>query len=171
MKILFLDFDGVLNTSIRLCEAEMLRIKLRSQNVSLSQIQNFALDIDPKLVENLNKVIKETGCKVVISSSWRMFGLKFCIDILELKNFKGEVIDQTPYEFNELMTRGEEIQFWLDNHSNIESFAVVDDEVIEIMGTISYTDRIAATSSTNIDGGLNDAVIDRLIQILNKQGD
>lgn len=28
-------------------------------------------DFDPKCVEIVNRIVKETGCKVVVSSSWR----------------------------------------------------------------------------------------------------
>lgn len=56
-KYLFL--DGVLN-SISWYRAEWNKDHVYPQG-----------DFDPKCVEIVNRIVKETGCKVVVSSSWR----------------------------------------------------------------------------------------------------
>jgi hypothetical protein len=52
MKVLFLDVDGVLNNA--------------------STIQRYAMGIDPFLASLVRRVIVNTGCKIVLSSSWRL---------------------------------------------------------------------------------------------------
>ena len=58
-KYLFLDIDGVLN-SVSWYREEW------SKNHAYPQG-----DFDPKCVELVNRIVEETGCKVVVSSSWR----------------------------------------------------------------------------------------------------
>lgn len=58
-KYLFLDVDGVLN-SVSWYRAEWNKDHVYPQG-----------DFDPKCVEIVNRIVKETGCKVVVSSSWR----------------------------------------------------------------------------------------------------
>lgn len=52
MKVLFLDIDGVLNNLKILTEAG-------------------CSGIDPQCVRELNRIVAVTGCRIVISSSWR----------------------------------------------------------------------------------------------------
>lgn len=58
-KYLFLDVDGVLN-SVSWYREEWNKDHVYPQG-----------DFDPKCVEIVNRIVKETGCKVVVSSSWR----------------------------------------------------------------------------------------------------
>lgn len=57
MKILFLDVDGVMNN-----EETLKKTAHRFQGV---------IGIDPYLALLVNRIIEATGCKVVLSSSWR----------------------------------------------------------------------------------------------------
>lgn len=85
MKVIFLDFDGVLNDKY---------VDIRAQ----WQGHEWGYDwIRPRLVSKLNRIIRETGAKVVISSTWRQsFSILEIRDILEDSGFMGEVIDYTP---------------------------------------------------------------------------
>ena len=58
-KYLFLDVDGVLN-SVSWYREEWNKNHVYPQG-----------DFDPKCVELVNRIVEETGCKVVVSSSWR----------------------------------------------------------------------------------------------------
>ena len=58
-KYLFLDIDGVLN-SVSWYREEWNKNHVYPQG-----------DFDPKCVELVNRIVEETGCKVVVSSSWR----------------------------------------------------------------------------------------------------
>ena len=54
MKVIFLDVDGVLNTP-----------KFIRRQSSFSSI-------DPVLVDIVVHIVNKTGCKIVLSSSWRV---------------------------------------------------------------------------------------------------
>lgn len=112
MKILFLDIDGVLN-STRSC-------------VGLGYIPH---DVKPKdlpyfdqvalgLVRNL---CTETGAQIFLSSSWRILHdvkhLGVALDI--------PIIDKTPV-LNTI--RGKEIAAWLSDRNDVQRYAIVDDD-------------------------------------------
>lgn len=109
MKIIFLDIDGVLN--------------IRS-NISSN-------DVDAKCLRNLELVIKATGAKIVISSTWRLYpkSMKFLEGHLSSVEIWSEVIGVTP-QVSIYGARGREIIRWLDQNQNkeIEKFAVIDDD-------------------------------------------
>jgi len=63
MKVIFLDIDGVL---IRFWNTAQIR-KTRAEKRQTWIINEF----DDDLANNLKRIIKETNCKIVISSSWR----------------------------------------------------------------------------------------------------
>jgi histidinol phosphatase-like enzyme len=60
VKILFLDIDGVLNSE------ETLKKNTRGAHEF-----HGVVGIDPYLALLVNRIIEETGCEVVLSSSWR----------------------------------------------------------------------------------------------------
>jgi hypothetical protein len=119
MKIIFLDFDGVM--------------------ITLGSWRNkpagdFARAADPSCVDALNRIISETEARIVVSSSWRG---KFIAPMREhLANWgvKGKVVGVTPRLEREVgslvvaKTRGDEIQAWLDSARDVESFVILDDE-------------------------------------------
>lgn len=103
MKFVFLDIDGVLNHEGGKCT-------------------HCVYDIDPEHVKLLNRIIEKTDAKVVISSTWRKrFPIEEMRQMLEMRGFKGEVIDYTPMPFQKeeggrWSKPGDEIQKWLDNN-------------------------------------------------------
>ena len=134
MKIIFLDFDGVLNS-----EAWWIQEKTRQQGYG--QVWGHH-DLDKLAVIRLNSIIYNTGAKVVISSTWRkIHDLDELRAILKAVGFVGEVIDYTPSTgytaFQSLngaiidapKCRGAEIQCWLDHQEDpaVESFVILDD--------------------------------------------
>ena len=60
--IIFLDFDGVLNTEKYYCE-------LKSKG--LPSDDKYGQLFDPEAVANLRKIIDATDARIVVSSSWR----------------------------------------------------------------------------------------------------
>lgn len=108
MKILFLDCDGVLNT------------KYATTLLSLSK---------PKL-KLLRQIIADTGCKLVLSSTWRLHEdakAKLARAGLEFYGMTPrwhEVEELSPHE----VKRGHEIQWWLDRHPEVERYCIVDDD-------------------------------------------
>lgn len=109
MKVLFLDIDGVLNSTSSL-----------AQNVHL----------DPSKVCMLYDLVRTTDTKVIISSTWRnTFDYEPLRDMLWITGFmnKALIVGKTPSGFN-FTCRGEEIQSVLDANKDIEKYAIVDDD-------------------------------------------
>lgn len=128
MKIIFLDIDGVLNHEAFYKE----RYEKRYDEGAIAHPYS---EIDPKCVENLNTLCKESGAKVVISSTWRHSGLDYCKDVLEFHGFNGEIIDITPHSRCNMSLRGNEILQWIrDNHKlvgdyyNFTEYVILDDD-------------------------------------------
>ena len=105
--------------------------------------------IDPKLVENLNKVIDETQAFVVISSAWRALDSLDTLKMyLENNGFRGVILGRTPVwkEYRDIIgvktindlqlfweyERGNEINLWLAENKNVDSYLVIDDELSDI---------------------------------------
>lgn len=110
MKILFLDIDGVLN-STRTCVA------FGGFPHEFSQIGAF----DQVAIRLLQRLCDSAGVQVVLSSAWRLSNeARAAGDALGLP-----IIDRTPYICG---PRGGEIQHWLDRHPDVECYAIVDDD-------------------------------------------
>ena len=116
------------------------------------------------------KDMLETGCKVVLSSSWRSSRESdnaFTQYVLKLKGFKYELYGVTPRiwakEFG--TQRGEEIKLWMDKESEkneIESFVILDDDsdiLPDQMSNFILVDRQV---------GLADKDVFTAIEILNR---
>jgi len=125
MRIIFLDFDGVMNNN------KFLRANPSAENASAQQV-------DPRAVVLLDKLVKSTGAKIVVSSSWRHS--RKLSEIQGILRQAGSrvayqaVIDRTPVgEGN----RGQEIQDWLDldperevvnpAHEPLQAYVILDD--------------------------------------------
>jgi hypothetical protein len=102
MKVLFLDFDGVLNS-----ERWYDQLPPREANYfQLPYEERRARYIDPTCVDRVNHVIEQTGAAVVVTSSWRgmdaatLFGLppapKELERILKRVGFRHTLTGQTP---------------------------------------------------------------------------
>jgi Swiss Army Knife RNA repair-like protein len=110
MKVIFTDIDGVLN-----CK--------RTPNP-----RKFPYVIDKRLIERFTALVNRTGASVVLSSTWRYdpaglfsaqhWGISFI-----------DVIPDLPDK-----PRRDEILGWLANRSDVERYAVLDDEDDELDG-------------------------------------
>lgn len=157
MRVLFLDFDGVLNTRA-------------------GRIANGIEHICPARVELVNQIVERTGCAVVISSTWRLlFSPKplkapeqreAMQKILDAAGAKFQVYDVTPDTRQVIRNghrwacRGGEIQMWLDDCSEpVSAFASVDDEAP--MGHLEHR-----CVRTNDHDGLTQEHVERLVSML-----
>lgn len=147
MKVLFMDIDGVLNSDLYL-------LGLQSD-----QLRNPENHIDPSLVERMNRLLQETGAKVVISSAWREeFHIRVLRSILVGRGFTGDIVGSTPSRRVVGRPgpgpRGEEIQAWLDeNGSSVDSFAIVDDSMDmgrELYPRTVYTDPMLGLQDNDV---------------------
>ena len=170
MKVLFLDIDGVLNSEnwfgyrLYCIKNNMFNEVINFVNTNDERIKYKLSMIDDRAIANLNRIVEETGCKVVLSSSWRS-----CVEaentlteyLLKLRGFKYELYDVTPrLWFNDFsIRRGEEIKLWMDKESEkneIESFVILDDDsdmlpeqmnnFIQIDGQVGLIDKDVFTA-------------------------
>ena len=122
IKFLFLDIDGVLN------HQEWYE---RTWNQRKKQeIKYPYCEFDPICVERVNKILKETGAKLVISSTWR--------DDPQLSNTFEEIGLPTEFlktlpmfesYYRGIKTRGEEINYFLKKYNNTEiKYVIIDDD-------------------------------------------
>ncbi len=133
-KIIFLDFDGVLNSGDN---SEVLS-SLAIDSGPLRHRFYTGVVFDERCVRWLQWIVDKTNCKIVISSSWRLH-----YELGEMKriwgelDLPGEIIDYTPF-YNDLLVddggqimrnfeRGKEIQMWVDAYKPIR-YCIVDDE-------------------------------------------
>ena len=111
MKVLFLDIDGVIN-STRTCRA----YKGFPQDLNEKDLAMF----DPVAIQLIRKLCEETNTSIVLSSTWRYYHTAH-----EIANaFDLPVIDCTPQLD---ASRGVEIQTWLSEHPEVTKYAIVDD--------------------------------------------
>lgn len=112
-RILFLDIDGCLNT-----ESFLWGVLSRTTHTDEDMI-------DPFHVEQLNRIVRETDCDVVLSSAWRVDGIDKVQGWLKLRGFEYKLLDVTPGPLG-YANRTEEILAWLANNK-ASNFCVVDD--------------------------------------------
>ena len=128
MKIIFLDIDGVL------CVIES---DAKQAFQRLAKGEGSSPSLNSKCISVLNRIIKKTDAKVVISSSWRLhYPLENIKKALEKHGFVGEIIGATPNAWRhpeiDYVARGNEIQQWLNEHPEVEKFVILDDETDEM---------------------------------------
>jgi len=174
MKIIFLDFDGVLNSAPFLeregwFEGPLTQREHKfmcehaSSNVDFSDLRM----IDRTKVMLLNQIIERTIAQVVISSSWRLGrDVNDLIDALKFHGFVGEVIGMTP-ELSHAI-RGEEIDSWMYDQMLLPdkdiTFVILDDD--NDMGTLRGN-----LVKTSMKYGLTPYDVERAIMMLNKNDD
>lgn len=182
MKVLFLDVDGVLNGYSRVTGAVYF-IAMKLGLLKLIMNHHDIFGVHTRKVKLLSKIVKATGCKIVLSSSWR-FG--WCVpyeqkdghqkELVDKLNKYGIIImDRTPIiEFNGSYSHREtEIRDWLSRHDNIESFVILDDEQFDLQGFIGK-ELVRTSNSDYIKGnwyentGLKRKHVKQAIKILNK---
>jgi hypothetical protein len=107
MKVIFLDIDGVLNSAETMKEG---------------------IHLDNKKVVLLNNIIKETGAKVVISSSWRIGStvkeIQKQLRLAGLRKYPN-IIGFTPNPKTGF--RGDDIERWLQDNKEVTQYVIVDD--------------------------------------------
>jgi len=105
MKVIFLDIDGVLNSDRSIFALHMREIKEGQYRYNY-----LVSKTDPIAVAILNKIIKETNAKIVVSSANRkVFGMEIA-GVLSDMGVEGEVIGITGTTGR---NRGSEIADWL----------------------------------------------------------
>ena len=122
MKIIFLDFDGVITTP----ETKW--------NIGLVYIKR------------IKKICDETGAKIVISSSWQRYSkdketreerIKNWLEGILMKGYNGAIrqfFEKYTYDMSGRFygeygpNRGADIKSWLTRHPEVDKYVIIDDE-------------------------------------------
>lgn len=130
-KVIFMDIDGVLNTE---------RQQNRCRAEGIAYVDGYGFAFDPVAVAHLERIVNATGADIVISSSWKVWGLDAMQQMWDRRNLPGKVIDITPNTASDEMllsidldmdipaVKGSEIREWLNtNGSQVTHYAILDD--------------------------------------------
>lgn len=158
MKVIFLDFDGVITTPKSKCK------------------------LDPEKMALVGRILDATGAKIVISSSWRRYLLEDTIKhITDTDNF---FVGGNPFPYPEAVVgvtermysfcypnndrhfglpRGCEIEHYLRQHSEIDNYVIIDDDQDMLL--------CQADNFVHTDGeeGITEKDVEKAIEILNNQ--
>ena len=170
-KVVFLDVDGVLNSSRTLYED---------------------ISLEDDLILNLKEIVNKTKAKIILSSSWRLsteavatlidkldkFGLAISgmtydgVDLDWLEKYEFDVTKKyldTKFDYDEnrqikiTHDRGAEIFKWLHDHDDC-AYVILDDEIEDIKPYFSESVIVKTSYKT----GLTKEDVKKAIQILNK---
>ena len=155
MKVIFLDFDGVMDTAYY---DHVLSKK------GLPGNDSFGTVFDPNCVENLKRIIDETSADIVVSSSWKYFmTYKDFLDMWEYRHLPGFITDVTPIPPNR-RNRGDEIDAQL-KECQIDCQYIIIDDLDESNFNPHQLSHLLVVNPFN---GIDDEIADKAIQLLNK---
>lgn len=141
MKVLFLDIDGVVNSR------------------ATTSFRNNLYPVDPHMAFMVGKIQLDTGCEVVLSSSWRHHP----DGVAAVEKSIVPVYDTTPM-LNYPAVRGHEIQDWLDKHPEVTRYAILDDD------SDMLEEQFPNFFKTTFQNGLTEYIMYDVIAHLNKEG-
>ena len=163
-KILFLDFDGVLNTNHY---QSLLQYKGKPWQ------DEYGAFFDPNAVKQLKRIIDATCADIVIESSWKYLGLDAMKELWKVRNLPGRVVDITPSSVSDeyllknldttmLHCKGMEIASWLAEQANQDiRYAIIDDEYVILDSQLPHF------ILTNPYEGITEEQANKAISILN----
>ena len=118
VKVVFLDYDGVINTPMWNEDGSRCRFGMPYDN----KVNNF------QAVQWVSEFCQKYGYSIVVTSTWRMDdnweeclingGLREGIEILGCTK--------------RLNKRGQEIDTWLSEHPDVKSYLIFDDETYDL---------------------------------------
>ena len=160
MKIVFLDIDGVLNTSYT---KEMFQ--------GFTGIDSACLHFFSDFFKKANEI---EATEVVLTSSWRLGETKDGNPVMDgywyvydtLKSVGITLFDVTPVCYKG--GRGSEIAKWLIDHKDLDitGYVVLDDVLHTSFRTLGLTKRMIRTSWSKPNGGFTQKHIERALETL-----
>ena len=151
-KILFLDFDGVLNT-------EHYQGLLQYQGKPWQD--EYGAFFDPKAVKQLKRIIDATDADIVVESSWKYLGLDAMKELWKVRNLPGTIIDITPSLLGK--NKGVEIASWLSKYAKQDiRYVIIDDEYVILDSQLPHF------ILTNPYEGITEEQANRAISMLNE---
>jgi hypothetical protein len=167
-KIIFLDFDGVLNTQY---------YQEQLQSHSKKWQDEYGALFDPNAVKQLKRIIDATNADIVVESSWKYHGLDAMKELWEVRNLPGRIIDITPSTISDeyllpsdlenihpsmLHCKGIEISSWLSKYETQDiRYVIIDDEFVILNSQLSHF------ILTNPYEGITEEQANQAISILN----
>lgn len=162
MKVIFLDIDGVMN-----CYNKDEKWKDRKDKEHM---------IHDEMVQRLNHIIKETDCKLVLSSTWRKdpdwkekmknAGITqvFLGRTPSFSKEHSEWQKKNPEKSSiEFMERGKEIEEWLSiNPYGVTRYCIIDDDSDMLPHQKHFKTSI-------FEGGLTEKIAQQVIDYLNEE--
>jgi hypothetical protein len=159
MRVLFLDVDGVLNGHDFIVEAQSCTIRR-------------------ECVTHLNRVLKATDARLVLSSAWRYMvlggamtldGFGYLLRTHGLIGPSGLIVgttgfDAMPIDPRDRDERARQVSSWLAEHGPVDAYAVVDDD------DFGWARHGHPHVLTDPGRGLTAADADRLIELLSPVG-
>ena len=160
MKVIFLDFDGVLNC-----------VKSKSRAPFSQLIWYVGLDSDK--MRNLAKIVQETDAKIVLTTTWRehytIGAYKQEDPVGKYVNNKFRKVELKIYDKIEpgrRFNRGRGVKKWLEEHPEVTDFVILDDEEMGYYNDYDLFDPHFV--KTFWDGhGLTENCVNAAIKILN----
>jgi hypothetical protein len=171
MKIIFLDFDGVICTQQSYVDAQM------KYGLTKTGFPPGLHLFKSELVARVQEICDATGAVVVISSYWRTFDeLDTLRRYLKHHGLIADVIDKTPENpyWNSMGSayRGKEIAMWMDAHPDVsyDDIVVLDDDVLGIQEDKKVYQRLVATyfMGRADEAGLQPHHVKQAIEMLTK---
>ena len=155
MKIIFLDFDGVMDTAYY---DHILSKK------GLPGNDRYGCIFDPDCIKNLKAIIDNTGADIVVSSSWKyMMSYKEILEMWDFRQLPGFVTDVTP-EPPVRRNRGDEIDAWIEDCPTDCVYVIIDD-----LDASNFNEhQIPRLLVVNPFHGLDEITAERAIALLNK---
>ena len=156
MKILFLDFDGVMVT-------DRYQAQLTATNSPLRD--DYGAKFDPVCVKNLRHIIDATDAGIVVTSTWKMdMGLDGIQQMWDARQLPDKVIGVTPDI--DSIHRGDEIQAWLDANQGAVRYAIIDDCPIL---NFFREEQLPHLFKVDERTGLDEKTVTKVIELLKSQ--
>ena len=166
-KYLFLDLDGVLNTT------QYQSYLFKNQ---LDRSDGYGEVFDPQAVAQLQRIIDATNAKIVISSSWKEMGFGYLDEMWWYRQLPSHLHSVTPtlvsasFYISETdsnivrpvkYSKGLEVLAWIELYGAANKpYCIVDDE------DLFFTSQAAHFVKTDSREGLTSEIADRIIHIL-----
>lgn len=166
MKVVFLDFDGVVSTDAQ-------RLKAAKQRLAAHE------HLCRPLVQRVNRIVDATGAHVVVSTNWRIEYSKDALEqILRNAGATFPLLSTTPtsrppqapsssHITESYPTRGHEIEAWLEGCGEmVDAFVILDDLPRNEFDHFGRQHLI----TTDPTIGLTDVGVQRAIRMLMMEG-
>lgn len=164
MKIIFLDIDGVLNSS-DYGESEFYLISTAGLSDAEIMLTFHHHHLDPLAIKILNDLVKRSGAEVVLSSTWRgRYTPEEMTKMLKDRGAEFEIKSATPKLFGKIsqrIPRGKEIAHYLKTlEKQPEYFVILDDhdDMLHLKPFLVQTD---------MQHGLTQNDVEKALKILN----